>query len=62
MKRKVDEQAVQEGRKPNKRRLERIVGWGVSYSQGEPLKEVGQAEQCHILPGGADWTLPWQSL
>ena len=43
MKRKADEQAVQEGRKPKKRRLERVVRSGVSDSQGEPLKEVGQA-------------------
>ena len=55
LKRKADEPTGQEGRKPKKRRL---VGWGVSDSQGE----ADQAEQCHILPGGADWTLPWQSL
>ena len=28
----------------------------------EKTKEKEKVEQSHILPGGADWTLPWQSL
>ena len=46
LKRKVDDQTAHEGRKPKKRKL---VGWGVSGSQGD----TDQAEQNHKLPGGS---------
>ena len=37
LKRKAEEQTSQEGRKPKKRRMERLEGWGIGTSQGEPL-------------------------
>ena len=32
------------------------------HGSEDRMFEEGQAEQCHILQGGADWTLPLQSL
>ena len=54
MKRKADEQTVQEGRKPKKRRLERVVGWEVSDSQEKPLDSVepgSMKEMCNNITG-----------
>ena len=51
LKRKADEQVVQDGRKQKKRRLERVTGWGEGTSLEEGLETLEETKPSRMT----DW-------